>query len=138
MEIHTKFPSTLMGMNVTIDTDGRSADITSGDVLTFPDDQDKDTSLKKVVSSDVNKFKAEQLADVALQKVWSLAKVNKGHFSVKNDLLHHHDTVLGQPVEQLCLPHSRVAEICRVAHDICHQGIKRTKEKIRSHSFGTT
>jgi len=74
---YTKFPSTLMGMNVTIDTDGRSADITSGDVLTFPDDQDKDTSLKKVVSSDVNKFKAEQLADVALQKVWSLAKVNK-------------------------------------------------------------
>jgi len=38
-------------------------------------------------------------------------------------------------VEQLCLPHSTVAEICRVAHNICHQGIKRTKEKIRSHFF---
>ena len=59
VEIHTKFPSTLTGMNVTIDTDGRSADITSGDVLTSPDDQDIDTSLKKVVSSDVNKLKAE-------------------------------------------------------------------------------
>jgi len=49
--------------------------------------------------------------------------------------LYHNDTVLGQPVEQLCLPRSRVAEICRIAHDICHQGIKRTKEKIRSHFF---
>jgi len=67
-------------MNATIDTDGRSADITSGDVLTSPDDQAVDTSRKKVVSSDANKFNAEQLADVALQKAWSLAKVNKGHF----------------------------------------------------------
>ena len=38
-------------------------------------------------------------------------------------------------MEQLCLPRSRVAELCRVAHDICHQGIKRTKEKILSHFF---
>jgi len=83
--------------------------------------------LKRSLSCDVDKFKAEQLADVALQKAWSLAKVNKGHFFIKNDLSYHHDTVLGQPVEQLCLPRSRVAEICRVAHDICHQAIKRTK-----------
>ena len=55
--IHTKFPSTLMGMNVMIDTDGRSPDVTSGDELTSPNDQDIDTSLKKVVRSDVDKFK---------------------------------------------------------------------------------
>jgi len=36
-----------MGMNVTIDTDGRSADVTSGDELTSPNDQDIDTSLKR-------------------------------------------------------------------------------------------
>ena len=31
VEIHTKFLSTLSGMNVTVDTDGRSADITTSD-----------------------------------------------------------------------------------------------------------
>ena len=49
MELHTKFPSTLTGMNVTIDTDGRSADITASDELMLTDEQDTDTSFKKVV-----------------------------------------------------------------------------------------
>ena len=49
--------------------------------------------------------------------------------------MYHSDTVLGQPVEQLCLPQSRVTEVCRLAHDVSHQGIKRTKEKIRLNFF---
>jgi len=50
---------------------------------------------------------------------------------VKNGLLYHLDQVMGQNVEQLCLPQNRIPEICRLAHDVYHQGIKRTNERIR-------
>jgi len=78
LNVSRNSPSTLTGINVTIHADGRSADIIDSDELTLTDEQDTDTSLKKVVSSDVDKFKAEKLADVALQKAWSLSKVRKG------------------------------------------------------------
>ena len=54
---------------------------------------------------------------------------------MKNGLLYHSDQVLGQPVEQLCLPQKHVAEICRLAHDVYHHGIKRTNERIRSNFY---
>ena len=78
------------------------------------------------------KFKAEQTADVSLERAWAQAKASKGHFFVKSRLLYHSDQVLGQRVEQMCLPQKHVAEICRLAHDVYHQGIKRTNERIRS------
>ena len=63
-----------------------------------------------------------------------MAKQDKGHLYFKNGLLYHKDQVLGQKVEQLCLPHGRRSEVCSLAHDMCHQGHHKTKEKIR-HNF---
>jgi len=91
----------LSEINITVDSD-RSCD----DKVTLSGNQD--ISPYQVMSSDVSNFKAEQLTDVTLQKAWSIARINKGHFFIKDDLLYHSDTVLGQPVEQLSLPQSRV------------------------------
>jgi len=113
----------LSEMNITVDSD-RSRD---NSISNFDDEVtlsgNQDISPHQVMSSDVSNFKAEQSTDVTLQKAWSMAKINKGHFFINNDLLYHSDTVLGQPVEQLCLPQSRVTEVCRLAHDVGHQGI---------------
>lgn len=81
--------------------------------------------------ADTDTLKAEQLADETLKPCWLMAKQSKGNFFVKNGLLYHYDRVLGQQVEQLCLPVSRRASVLKLAHDLCHEGYKRTKEKIR-------
>ena len=39
-------------------------------------------------------------------------------------------------MQQLCLPIARRDEVIHTAHDICHQGYKRTKEKLRLHFCG--
>ena len=54
---------------------------------------------------------------------------------MKDELLYHGDKVLQQNVQQLCLPMARRDEVCRMAHDMCHQGYKRTKEKLRLNFF---
>lgn len=54
----------------------------------------------------------------------------KRSFFVKDGMLFHRDQVLGQKGEQLCLPENRIEEVCRLAHDVFHQGVKQTKEKI--------
>ena len=38
---------------------------------------------------------------------------------------------MGQKVSQLCLPQSRRKQVCQISHDLCHQGYKKTKEKVR-------
>jgi len=73
---------------------------------------------------------AEQQADPSLDHAWSLAKRSKSGFFVKDHLLYQKDRVMGQTVEQLCLPEGRRREICHLAHDLTHQGHKRTKEKL--------
>ena len=77
---------------------------------------------------------AEQQNDQTLSNLMIMAKRNKGHLYFKNGLLYHKDQVLGQNVEQLCLPHGRRLEVCSLAHDMCHQVHCKTKEKIR-HNF---
>jgi len=57
------------------------------------------------------------------------AKQNKGHLYFKDGLLYHKDQVLGQNVEQLSLPHGPKSEVCSLAHDLCHLGHHKTKEK---------
>ena len=76
-------------------------------------------------------MREEQIVDKTLQKFWFLARLDKGNFFERNGLLYHRDNVLGQPVEQLCLPLNRREQVCKLAHDLCHQGYKRTKEKVR-------
>ena len=38
-------------------------------------------------------------------------------------------------MQQICLPTVRRNEVCRLAHDMCHLGYKRTKEKVRLNFF---
>ena len=64
-----------------------------------------------------------------------MAEQGKGNFLVHNDLLYHTDQVLGQKVKQLCLPQNRRVGVMKLAHDVCHEGYKRTKEKIRKSFF---
>ena len=92
-------------------------------------DRKPDTSLVSV--SDHDALREEQLADDSLKGCWSWANLGKGNFYVRNGLLYHQDHILGQRVEQLCLPKCRQMQVCKLAHDLCHQGYKKTKEKIR-------
>ena len=90
--------------------------------------------IKPGASSESNAcdaLKAEQQADASLNKGWTWAKQGKGGYYVQNGLLYHHDRIMGQKVEQLCLPQGRRLEVCKLAHDLCHQGYKKTKEKIK-------
>jgi len=59
----------------------------------------------------------------------------QNNFFVKDELLYHRDKVLQQNVQQICLPTARRNEVCRLAHDMCHLGYKRTKEKLRLNFF---
>ena len=88
--------------------------------------------------SEIDKLREEQLADETLQKCWSLSRSGKGNFFERNGLLFHRDTMLGQPVEQFCLPQCRREQVCKLAHDLCHQGYKRTKEKVRMSFYWDT
>ena len=80
---------------------------------------------------------AEQQSDKTLNGVMAIAKQNKGNLYFKNGLLYHKDQVLGQNVEQQCFPHGRRLEVCSLAHDMCHQGHLKTKEKIRHNFYWT-
>ena len=77
----------------------------------------------------------EQRADPTLERAWVWAQKNKNNFFVKGELLYHRDKVLQQNVQQICLPTARRNEVCRLAHDMCHLGYKRTKEKLRLNFF---
>jgi len=56
-------------------------------------------TVMMTVNSDVllidgkNAFQSEQMNDVTLEKAWSQAKIEKGNFFIKNDLLYHRDQV---------------------------------------------
>ena len=54
---------------------------------------------------------------------------------MKGELLYHRDKVLQQNVQQICLPTARRNKVCRLAHDMCHLGYKRPKEKLRLNCF---
>lgn len=67
-------------------------DISSPEPSIVHHNQILDTEGKGVTDvkrADVDTLKAEQLADETLKPCWLLAKQNKGHFYVKNDLLYH-------------------------------------------------
>ena len=100
-----------------------SKDITP---LSAPDD------LVHPESSQVTKLVNEQKADESLTGAFDLARVNKGGYFLKNNLLFHRTTLLGNVVDQLVVPQNRRAEILDLAHSRvgCHMGVRRTKERI--------
>jgi hypothetical protein len=78
-------------------------------------------------------LKKEQREDDTLKSCFSLASHSKGGFFVKNDLLYHYDSVLGERCEQLCLPSIRRNQVLRLAHETygAHMGARNTKSRIR-------
>jgi len=84
-----------------------SKDITP---LSAPDD------IVHPESSQVTKLVSEQKADKSLTSAFDLAHVNKGGYFLKNNLLFHRTTLLGNVVDQLVVPQNRCAEILDLAH----------------------
>ena len=108
-----------------------SSDDTVPDVV-FNTHDDRSVTVN---NSACDPLTAEQQNDKTLNGLMAMAKQNKGHLCFKNGLLYHKDQVLGQNVEQLCLPHKRRSEVCSLAHNMCHQGHRKTKEKIRHNLY---
>jgi hypothetical protein len=81
--------------------------------------------------------KAEQTDDSSLNECKQLANVQKGGFKWRDGLLFHSDQVLGQTVEQFCVPKGRRGQVLELAHDQCggHLASKRTSERIRFSFF---
>ena len=96
-----------------------------------------DISSQAVINDDKESFLTEQMTDESVENARALAACGKGNFYIQDGLLYHCDSDkgLGQKVNQLCLPKSKIKDRCQLAHRFYHQGIKRTKEEIRSHFF---
>ena len=80
-------------------------------------------------------FITEQKSDSTLTRAWDLAGDEKGGFFVKDGLLFHRDLVLGIPVNQVCLPSSHRKEVCEIAHNLAHQGVRKTVERVRTNFY---
>jgi hypothetical protein len=84
--------------------------------------------------ADTETLMHEQKSCPPLNKRWELAKKNKGNFFIDNDLLYHHDKILGHKVNQLCLPERRVPIVLEMGHDAPfagHMTFQATRHRIR-------
>ena len=121
--------------NTTNAIDGTNTDNTVHSPKIISSNQNSDNTIS---SSDANTLKVEQATDKTLSSCWAMANKGKGNFLVQNGFLYHLDQVLGHKVQQLCLPENRRARVLKLAHDLCHEGYKRTKEKIRRSFYWST
>jgi len=76
-------------------------------------------------------FRTEQQSDLLIKKLWPIQEQQQRKFFIKDGLLMHSDQVLHEEVKQLCLPETRVKEVCAMAHKFAHTGGKCTLKKIR-------
>jgi len=116
-------------------TDDKDAQIESKACNANNDDPVSLDPVSRDVRDEHDVLRDEQKADPTLERAWVWAQKNKNNFFVKDELLYHRDKVLQQNVQQVCLPMARRNEVCRLAHDMCHLGYKRTKEKLRLNFF---
>jgi len=128
----TRSHDTLLG-NAEIVTDDKDAQIGSkvnnADNLSNADPVSLDP-VSHDVRDEHDILRDEQRADPTLERAWVWAQKNKNNIFVKDELLYHRDKVLQQNVQQICLPTAHRNEVCRLAHDMCHLGYKRTKAKL--------
>ena len=117
----------------------RSHDTLLGNVEIVKDDKDAQIESKACNVNNMSDDDPVSLdpvsRDPTLERAWVWAQKNKNNFFVKDELLYHRDKVLQQNVQQICLPTARRNEVCHLAHDMCHLGYKRTKEKLRLNFF---
>jgi len=112
---------------VTDDNDDKtSSDVKSDDFATSYDDS--------VASRD--ELINEQRADRTLKGCFKLAERNRGGFVIKDQLLYHRATILGQTFLQLDVLKSRRDHVLKMAHDTFggRMSVKRTKARI-SYTF---
>jgi len=106
------------------------------------DDRNDSSHVSEVdeneVSSDPNRasaevLRAEQMADKSLAGCWSLASRDKAGYFVRDGILYHHEKILGQNFEQLCLPYCRRAQAIKLAHETFggHLAAKKTKARLK-------
>ena len=89
--------------------------------------------LMVVDSAKRDALKIEQISDPSLKPLWHLAKLNKGGYFIKDDLLFHKDKVEGLNVDQLVIPSSRREQIIDLAHKTLtggHCRVQRTRQRI--------
>lgn len=93
---------------------------------------DTDTHGNDMGSVSRNELIKEQMEDRSLVGAWKLAKREKGGFLIKDNLLYHRATVLGQSFLQLVVPNTRRQHVLKMGHDTFggHQSVKRTKTRI--------
>ena len=128
---------TLLG-NVEIVTDDKDAQSESKachESNITNDDPESLDPVSRDVRDEHDVLRDEQREDPTLARAWVWAQKNKNNFFVKDELLYHRDKVLQQNVQHICLPTARRNEACRLAHDMCHLGYKRTKEKLHLNFF---
>ena len=124
--------------NAEIVTDDKDAQIESKACNANNMSNDDPVSLDPVsrdVCDEYDVLRDEQRADPTLERAWVWAQKNKNNFFVKDELLYHCNKVLQQNVQQICLLTARRNEGCRLVHDMCRLGYKRTKEKLRLNCF---
>ena len=104
--------------------DKTSSDAKSDDFATSSDDS--------VASRD--ELINEQRADPTLKGCFKLGERNRGGFVIKDELLYHRATILGQTFLQLVVPKSRRDHVLKMGHDTFggHMSVKRTKS-VMSH-----
>jgi len=113
--------------DVTDDNDDKtSSDVKNDDFATSSDDS--------VASRD--ELINEQRADRTLKGCFKLAERNRGGFVIKDQLLYHRATILGQTFLQLVVPKSCRDHVLKMGHDTFggHMSVKRTKARI-SYTF---
>ena len=86
-------------------------------------------------SSDRSKLIQEQKDDATLSSCWKLAHNNKSGFHINNDLLFHQESIVGQTVDQLCVPKERRHSLMSLAHDLTHSSGKRLRQRLRYSFF---
>jgi Integrase zinc binding domain/Integrase core domain len=94
-------------------------------------DNSVEFDASKPITSEV--LAAEQASDETLSDCRVMADAAKGGFYWRNNLLYHADQVLGQRVEQLCVPKCMRNHVLNLAHEQCgaHLAGKKTSERVR-------
>jgi len=80
----------------------------------------------------------EQKDDISLRGAWKLAESGRAGFLIKEGLLYHRASILGQSYLQLVVPSTRRTHVLKMGHEDFggHQAVKRTKTRIAYTFFG--
>jgi hypothetical protein len=81
-------------------------------------------------ASDVSALAAEQAADESLKTAFTLARRNKGGYTIKNDVLFHIATHYGQTLTCLVVPVGRRLGVLKLAHNSVHWAANKTKQRV--------